>query len=534
MKILAFLFVSLFAAMDQDLEEIRVWVKKKMEEFPEPDFEVKTSLEELDTFQKEREKELIALVETADKKEIFDGDEREFHPEILENPLKEIGAIPSEEIPKQEETILKTCRESGEFEREILETLKVSFLATQKIKQCLGHSSMQEIKGNDDRSRKKKVNQKMATLRASYENTPNIQKNYKVEISDSNKFKCNIKTHYYHIDNSENCDRYQTIKNTKEHDEWTTDAPEELTLLKENPNCKVIVEILEGPEERDIEGKKVFRDIWARKLLFECSPSQDSPCETYRKAHAMLVKRKCLKANDETGDCELWEKTYDLGKIYAPEARVEFEKGKHPIWGLNGEFTPSPQPKKSDFQTVLGIMKSLSDMPLGEGNALFDLDEKMKIFNAKVYQCSKNHKMNETYDCCRKMNSCFCNEEEEELQKLRQEERCHYVGHYYESLFKQVKVYCCFPTKLLRMFTEKAKKQLGIGWGKAKKPNCGGFSLEELEGKLDVSQMDFSEASDELQIDEAKVSKEIAEAIRKSFESNEIKNMFLGEPDANP
>ncbi len=54
------------------------------------------------------------------------------------------------------------------------------------------------------------------------------------------------------------------------------------------------------------------------------------------------------------------------------------------------------------------------------------------------------------------------------------------------------KSFCCFNSKLGRIFNEQERPQLGKGWGSAEGPQCRGFAPEEFQ-KLDFSEIDLSE-----------------------------------------
>ncbi|MBY0239987.1 MAG: conjugal transfer protein TraN, partial [Burkholderiaceae bacterium] len=51
---------------------------------------------------------------------------------------------------------------------------------------------------------------------------------------------------------------------------------------------------------------------------------------------------------------------------------------------------------------------------------------------------------------------------------------------------------CCFNSVLARIINEQGRAQLGMGWGTAQSPACGGFSVAQLQA-LDFSRMDLSE-----------------------------------------
>lgn len=58
--------------------------------------------------------------------------------------------------------------------------------------------------------------------------------------------------------------------------------------------------------------------------------------------------------------------------------------------------------------------------------------------------------------------------------------------------------YCCFHTVLARIIQEQGRDQLGLDWGRAEQPNCGGLSVEQLS-RIDFSQIDLSEYITDLQ-----------------------------------
>ena len=112
-------------------------------------------------------------------------------------------------------------------------------------------------------------------------------------------------------------------------------------------------------------------------------------------------------------------------------------------------------------------------------------------------------------DCCGKgkgwgtsLKFSSCSSNEKLLASKRKENLCHYVGTYCArkvlgKCLKKKQVYCCFGSKLLRVFQEQGRKQLGLGWGKAKKPICRGFSATELQ-KIDFSKLDLREVFEDI------------------------------------
>lgn len=92
-----------------------------------------------------------------------------------------------------------------------------------------------------------------------------------------------------------------------------------------------------------------------------------------------------------------------------------------------------------------------------------------------------------------------CEQAEQVLAMKRDSRLCHSVGSYCSSRTPIIKVcvektesYCCFNSRLARILNEQGRAQIARSWGSAERPDCGGFSLAQLQS-LDFSRMDLSE-----------------------------------------
>ena len=91
-------------------------------------------------------------------------------------------------------------------------------------------------------------------------------------------------------------------------------------------------------------------------------------------------------------------------------------------------------------------------------------------------------------------------EEAEQILAMKHDNRlCHGVGSYCSVKIPIVGVcvettetFCCFNSRLARILNEQGRAQLKRTWGKAKEPDCAGFTMAELQG-LDFSRLDLSE-----------------------------------------
>ena len=92
-----------------------------------------------------------------------------------------------------------------------------------------------------------------------------------------------------------------------------------------------------------------------------------------------------------------------------------------------------------------------------------------------------------------------CEDAEKVLAMKRDARLCHGVGSYcsrrigvIEVCVEKTETYCCFNSRLARILNEQGRAQVGRGWGSAESPDCGGFSVAQLQS-LDFSRMDLSE-----------------------------------------
>lgn len=128
-------------------------------------------------------------------------------------------------------------------------------------------------------------------------------------------------------------------------------------------------------------------------------------------------------------------------------------------------------------------------------------DKSLSIFKGGTQKCRTNFSGH--LSCCGRGNGwgtsigARCNASEKQLAYARNQKLCHKVGTYCAKkilgkCIQKKQSFCCFDSKVSRIFQEQARKQLGIGWGKAKSPKCRGLTIEELTS-LDWEKFDLSE-----------------------------------------
>ena len=99
------------------------------------------------------------------------------------------------------------------------------------------------------------------------------------------------------------------------------------------------------------------------------------------------------------------------------------------------------------------------------------------------------------------MSALECNDAEKKLMQMRGANLCHSVGSYCSSkldlliatiCLEETQSYCCYNSKLAKIVNEQGRPQIPRGWGTAQGPQCGGFTMAEME-LIDFSKMDLTE-----------------------------------------
>lgn len=471
--------------------------------------------------------EVTPLLEFSRKKEVVDDDVLTASGRIIQNPESALDIKSIEHTVAAEEEALETCQEAGTYQVHFQQNLVVR--ATPEVKEstkhCKGHHASKTY-GNAD-SAKKHVSSKKEKFK----------KDASLRSFEVHRDHTKVSWSWTHQDNTPSCDHFtleeKIVQKGTEEERWETDRAEALEATELNPSCKLLYStILKGPETRLIQGKPVHRNIWARQLFFSCESDAESKCAKLREQGAVLVSKKCLETN-VFGECDRWEKTYDLGKKGAyQKTTAAFEKEE--LWGLQDEFDASYE-KNTDFGSAFATLSAFSEMERSLEEQGSDWQDRLQIFKGEPLQCQKSFLEGNVFDCCKKMEGAAvtlklasCKEEEKCLAKYRQEGKCRFVGSQKIKLGTVTEhAYCCFPSKLARIIHEQGRQQLGIKWGKAEKPKCRGLTLEELQ-RIDFSKIDLTEVIEDLKVDKEGLRNKLEQSVRSLQGQGEIGGKRLG------
>lgn len=477
--------------------------------------------------------EIKESLETFRQKEHLEGDELFFSManQVTNQPIKTIGveSIEVDNIPDQKQ--LQICRESGNYQQVIYQMRIVDIIPEKKehVLHCLGHYTHEDFLWEKNAKKRscqirEELRKDKKILSVSTElNYQGMFKGYRVGIT------------WYHK-NGIPCLKHESreaiVSPAKEVDRWVTNEQIALKELEDNTNCQLLYsQITKGAETRVIQERRVYRDAWGRALFFSCGNTlQQSPCSRLREQGGVIISKRCLRTTS-FGECDEWEKTYDLGGIAAHQkTKINFEQDA--IWGLD-EQSQVVYERNMEFGDVVSSLLVVSDISENLTPEFAD-ESSTSIFNGTPKRCKRSLMNNVLYDCCKKMKGLAlkaqlaqCDQEEWDLAENREMGKCHYIGVRERKMgFEKQHVYCCFPTKLSRVIHEEGRKQLQIEWGDAESPICRGFNLSELQ-QLNFSIMDFSEVIEELgeKIDQQSLAKRLHSSVQSISSEGGVQNI---------
>jgi len=236
---------------------------------------------------------------------------------------------------------------------------------------------------------------------------------------------------------------------------------------------------------RKIEELEVHQPCWEEELTYDCGMHINT-CKDAEAQGCTPKSKRCIEK--VRGVCALWEKTYAcLQKTIL--TRNEAEEGDLPFcWsGSCHELIQEEDQDFGDVASKLAMLQDMQDKLEKDGNTIIG------VFKGEEIGCNR-HMLN-FKDCCGtckgwgvSMGLNACGADEKALSRRRQQGQCHYVGKYCAEeipltgiCLRERGVFCCFGSKLGRVFQEKGRAYLGIGWGSPKHPNCRAFTVEEME-----------------------------------------------------
>lgn len=372
------------------------------------------------------------------------------------------------------------------------------------IQVCSGHSIGKKHywKSNANKEKEQQVR--------ALSSDPQIRE-YSVVISGGRRgSKYLVTSSWSHFDDVEKCNAFTLKEKVLQKEKWEekdiwkwNDSQKE--AFSSTPQCTFVKkQCIDQTPSKIISGREIARKCWAENFEFTCKHDNTKECKFLRSQNCTQIGKKCLQKGKE--GCAVWEIAFNCsGKTRRKvQSFSDWE-----IFGTNEtawEVEYEPNSSFSQTMTTLSVFDEIQKEL--QANQTSDATQ-IRFFNGKNQKCSKSVAEDLMYDCCfsysglaKSAKLAKCTADEMALAEMREKGLCHYIGSYKEKFLslwesRTEHSFCCFPTKLAKVFHEEARKQLGIEWGVPKSPNCRGLSQEEISS-LDFTKMDFSEAFEDL------------------------------------
>ena len=269
-----------------------------------------------------------------------------------------------------------------------------------------------------------------------------------------------------------------------------------LEQISEENSCHEIRRACLDSGTKVIDGYSVTRPCWQEKITYACTSEPENGCKWLKDKGCQQTTSTCEK--QAIGICMQWRKNFTC---FTKEETLSTSFSEGEMFCQSGNcFTPTMEQNNDMHEAVskLAILQEIQKQISGNPPKVFKGDERC---------CSKH--MLSFINCCTSMKGwgksvgmTSCSENEKALAMQRTKGVCHYVGTHCAqrvlgTCVRRTSNYCCFGSKLARIFHEQGRPQIGKSFGYAEHPNCEAFSVEEL-AKLDFSKMDLSELFEEI------------------------------------
>ena len=248
------------------------------------------------------------------------------------------------------------------------------------------------------------------------------------------------------------------------------------------------------PEYTCVSQKTIMGDVtkvYRRERQNTCRVLENQGC--------VLNKRTCMRYDKEW--CVAWEASYSCQEqedVVTPMPSFFCQEG-HGV----------QDPPSQDMGRVVAVLRGVQE-------GAFHAEEaqgQVRVFGGHAFRCHTD--VMQFRDCCKVMDGWGkhlgfgCSQEERTLARLRQEKRCVFVGERVSERLvgvsaRRQKVFCCFPSALVRILREHAQKKLCASWGRAVDPDCRGVLVSSLHG-VDFSDVDAEEVRASLCVGQKKV-----------------------------
>lgn len=292
-------------------------------------------------------------------------------------------------------------------------------------------------------------------------------------------------------------ERRKKFVQTKEY--WQVATIEAEKLVEEN-ECYETSRVCTRKGIKKFFGKyDINRPCWSEKISYKCTSKPKDGCAHLTKANCRLVDSECEHRIGSI--CLRWKRNFTCP---ITKKEMNYSLADSSIYCLGGNCHSPTIEENQDFSNVAylaAINEAQKDCDKESSGICKD---PITVFAGEANGCDKA--VVGFINCCsankgwgKDIKLSSCSPEEKGLALKRSKGLCHMIGTYCETRESVTKVclvkrtnFCCFNSKLARIFHEQGRSQLNIDWGSSEFPNCRPLTLEELT-KLDYSKFDMEE-----------------------------------------
>jgi conjugal transfer mating pair stabilization protein TraN len=300
-------------------------------------------------------------------------------------------------------------------------------------------------------------------------------------------------------------ERIEKKKRFVEKREYWQIATEGAEKLAESNECYETGRVCTKSGAKTFFGKyDVSRPCWYERISYRCTSEPKDGCAHLFRQNCRLVDSECKYRIGPI--CLRWKRDFICGGI---KKEQHYSLKDSPIYCLGGDCHTPTLEENQDFANVayLAALNEANKDCVKGSNGI--CKNPITVFAGEAVGCKKI--IAGVINCCssmkgwgRDLNLSRCSPGEKGLALKREKKLCHLVGtycHEKDPVFGKCLVkktnFCCFGSKLARIFQEQARAQLPIGWGDEKSPNCRPLTIKEL-ASLDFSKFDMEELFDAL------------------------------------
>ena len=364
---------------------------------------------------------------------------------------------------------------------------------------CLGHKIKSYHFWESDAEHEKKKLEKILAA------DPTI-KTFEVHIKGGGGFSdYKVEATYSHCDDTAICTNYEKKSRViaeesweETGDIWQLDASLQRDIVS-SPDCMLLkISCVDDSPSKVINGKTVYRKCWAEKLDYLCKRTNKDGCASLKEKGCECIKRVCCE--EGPFGCVSWEAFYKCP--FRISRKQTAQNG--PSWiGKDDDLWDADYEPNHSFHEVSSKLAVFDEMKKELEASGTHHAKNVTVFRGQKMECSKSVAEELLYDCCfsykglaNQVHLSKCSAEELGLGEMREKGLCHYVGHYDEKFIelwksKTVHTYCCFGSKLARIFQEEFHKQTETDWGSIKHPHCSGLTIDDI-AKVDFTKLDMS------------------------------------------